>query len=73
MGAVIEEHRLTKKVTHLLAMNPQALLDQFGKERLSHFTGVSWVFHFSSSAFCTLRYINFIITMYCVLSRRLDI
>lgn len=55
MGAVIQEDRLTKKVTHLLAMNPQALLDKFDKERLSHFTGVSWVFHFSSSssAFCT--------------------
>lgn len=42
-GAVIEEDRLTKKVTHVLAMNPEALLQKFGKERLSHFRGVSFV------------------------------
>ncbi|CAD5312318.1 DNA polymerase lambda [Arabidopsis thaliana] len=38
MGAVIEEDRVTKKVTHVLAMNLEALLHKFGKERLSHFT-----------------------------------
>ncbi|AAD39573.1 T10O24.13 [Arabidopsis thaliana] len=40
MGAVIEEDRVTKKVTHVLAMNLEALLHKFGKERLSHFTAV---------------------------------
>jgi len=44
MGAVIEEDRVTKKVTHVLAMNLEALLHKFGKERLSHFTAVSWFF-----------------------------
>ncbi|CAH2038372.1 unnamed protein product [Thlaspi arvense] len=39
MGAVIEEDRLRKKVTHVLAMNPEALLGKFGKELLSHFKG----------------------------------
>ncbi|CAA7020736.1 unnamed protein product [Microthlaspi erraticum] len=39
MGAVIEEDRLTKKVTHVLAMNPEALLEKFGKEIPTHFRG----------------------------------
>ncbi|KAL0797621.1 hypothetical protein Bca101_052795 [Brassica carinata] len=39
MGAVIEEDRLTKKVTHVLAMNPEALVGKFQKEPLSRFKG----------------------------------
>lgn len=40
MGATIEE-RLTKRVTHIFAMNPDALLQQVDGERLSRFKGVS--------------------------------
>ncbi|CAH8348754.1 unnamed protein product [Eruca vesicaria subsp. sativa] len=43
-GVVIEEDRLTKKVTHVLAMNDEALVGKFQKEPLSHFKG------------CLLRY-----------------
>ncbi|KFK43340.1 hypothetical protein AALP_AA1G112300 [Arabis alpina] len=39
MGAMIEENRLTKKVTHVLAMNLEALLEKFGKELVSDFRG----------------------------------
>ncbi|KAF3441409.1 hypothetical protein FNV43_RR15323 [Rhamnella rubrinervis] len=38
MGATIEE-RLTKRVTHIFAMNPDALLQQVDGERLSRFKG----------------------------------
>lgn len=50
MGAVVEEDRLTKEVTHVLAMNPEALVEKFGKEIPTHFRGVSWVFF--SFPFC---------------------
>lgn len=40
MGATIEE-RLTKRVTHIFAMNRDALLQQVDAERLSRFKGVS--------------------------------
>ncbi|XP_060671610.1 DNA polymerase lambda isoform X2 [Ziziphus jujuba] len=38
MGATIEE-RLTKRVTHIFAMNPDSLLQQIDGERLSRFKG----------------------------------
>ncbi|XP_022563983.1 DNA polymerase lambda isoform X1 [Brassica napus] len=38
-GAVIEEGSLTKKVTHVLAMTPEALVGKFQKEPLSRFKG----------------------------------
>ncbi|PQQ03975.1 DNA polymerase lambda isoform X1 [Prunus yedoensis var. nudiflora] len=38
MGATIEDS-LTKRVTHILAMDPEALLQQLGSERLAHFKG----------------------------------
>ncbi|KAF7123739.1 hypothetical protein RHSIM_Rhsim12G0124400 [Rhododendron simsii] len=38
MGASIED-RLTKKVTHVFAMNSDSLLKQIGRERLSRFKG----------------------------------
>ncbi|KAJ4879127.1 DNA polymerase lambda (POLL) [Raphanus sativus] len=38
-GAVMEEDRLTKKLTHVLAMNPQSLVGKFSKESLSRFKG----------------------------------
>lgn len=44
MGAVIEENGLTKKATHVLAINLEALVEKFGKQLLSGFRGVSWVF-----------------------------
>ncbi|XP_058192903.1 DNA polymerase lambda isoform X5 [Rhododendron vialii] len=39
MGASIED-RLSKKVTHVFAMNSDSLLKQIGRERLSRFKGV---------------------------------
>ncbi|CAN8294418.1 unnamed protein product [Cochlearia groenlandica] len=39
MGAVIEEDGLKKKVTHVLAMSPESLLQKFDKGKLSHFKG----------------------------------
>lgn len=42
MGATIEE-RLTKRVTHIFAMNPDSLLQQIDGERLSRFKGVSQI------------------------------
>lgn len=44
-GAVMEEDRLTKKLTHVLAMNPQSLVGKFSKESLSRFKGVSFFFN----------------------------
>ncbi|THG23886.1 hypothetical protein TEA_004073 [Camellia sinensis var. sinensis] len=41
MGASIED-RLSKKVTHVFAMNSEALLQQIGRQRLSRFKGVSY-------------------------------
>ncbi|KAK7380721.1 hypothetical protein VNO78_33237 [Psophocarpus tetragonolobus] len=38
MGAVVEE-RLSKRVTHVFALNSDALLQHLDKERLSHFKG----------------------------------
>ncbi|KAI7999097.1 DNA polymerase lambda [Camellia lanceoleosa] len=38
MGASIED-RLSKKVTHVFAMNSEALLQQIGRQRLSRFKG----------------------------------
>ena len=40
MGPAIEE-RLSKRVTHLFAMNSEALLKQVAAERLERFKGVS--------------------------------
>ena len=40
MGPAIEE-RLSKRVTHLFAMNSEALLKQVATERLERFKGVS--------------------------------
>lgn len=45
MGATIEL-RVTKNVTHILAMNPEALLQEVGSERLGLFKGVSYTNHF---------------------------
>lgn len=42
MGATIEE-RLSKKVTHVFAMDLEALLQQIDRERLARFKGVSSV------------------------------
>lgn len=42
MGAVIEE-RLSKRVTHVFAMDSNALLRQLDRERLSRFNGVSFM------------------------------
>lgn len=41
---MIEEGSLTKKVTHVLAMTPEALVGKFQKEPLSRFKGVSFFF-----------------------------
>lgn len=46
MGAEIEE-RLSKRVTHVFAMNSEALLKQVGTERLARFKGVSFPFYLS--------------------------
>ncbi|CAH8326879.1 unnamed protein product [Eruca vesicaria subsp. sativa] len=43
-GVVIEEDKLTKKITHVLAMNHEALVGKFQEEPLSRFKG------------CLLRY-----------------
>ncbi|CAL8994344.1 unnamed protein product [Prunus brigantina] len=43
MGATIEDS-LTKRVTHILAMDPEALLQQLGSERLAHFKGTVVVY-----------------------------
>lgn len=43
---MIEEGSLTKKVTHVLAMTPEALVGKFQKEPLSPFKGVSFFFFF---------------------------
>lgn len=43
---MIEEGSLTKKVTHVLAMTPEALVGKFQKEPLSRFKGVSFFFFF---------------------------
>ena len=40
MGAAIEE-RLSKRVTHVFAINSEALLKQVTTERLERFKGVS--------------------------------
>ena len=40
MGAAIEE-RLSKRVTHVFAINSEALLKQVAAERLERFKGVS--------------------------------
>ena len=45
MGATIEL-RVAKGVTHILAMNPEALLQEVGRERLGFFKGVSCTVHF---------------------------
>ncbi|XP_010543974.1 PREDICTED: DNA polymerase beta isoform X2 [Tarenaya hassleriana] len=39
MGAVIEEDRLTKSVTHVFAMNSNVLVEKLGKDLLSRFKG----------------------------------
>ena len=41
MGADIEEQRLSKSVTHVFAMNSDALLKQLSTERLERLKGVS--------------------------------
>lgn len=41
MGAAIEEN-LSKAVTHILAISSEALLQQFSRERLTRFKGVSF-------------------------------
>jgi hypothetical protein len=46
MGAEIEE-RLSKRVTHVFAMNSDAILKQVGTERLARFKGVSFPFYLS--------------------------
>lgn len=53
MGASIEEH-LTKKVTHILAVSPKALLERVGSEKLANFKGVS-----NYSPFLLVFVINF--------------
>ncbi|XP_033132797.1 DNA polymerase lambda isoform X2 [Brassica rapa] len=50
-GAVIEEGSLTKKVTHVLAMTPEALVGKFQKEPLSRFKGVKFFFFFKCLIF----------------------
>lgn len=55
MGASIEEH-LTKKVTHMLAVSPKALLERVGSEKLANFKGVS---NFSPFDFLRVFVINF--------------
>ena len=41
MGAVIEE-RLSKRVTHIFAIDSDTLLRQFDNDRLSRFKGVAY-------------------------------
>lgn len=57
MGAEIEE-RLSKRVTHVFAMNSEALLKQVGTERLARFKGVSLSFCLSITrySFCIMVY-----------------
>lgn len=48
---MIEEGSLTKKVTHVLAMTPEALVGKFQKEPLSRFKGVKFFFFFKCLIF----------------------
>lgn len=64
MGASIED-RLSKKVTHVFAMNSDALLKKIGRERLSSFRGVSFFFFSSSSLYEHFFIYHVLFTRFC--------